>query len=63
MTKMKRLAGKEQMMAMNLMNSYKTWLKYRETRSELSRLDSRELADLGISRHDIKAIAKQAAGY
>lgn len=51
------------MMAMNLMNSYKTWLKYRETRSELSRLDNRELADLGISRHDINALAKQAAGY
>ena len=38
------------MMAMNLMSSYKTWLKYRETRSELSRLDSRELADLGNNR-------------
>jgi uncharacterized protein YjiS (DUF1127 family) len=59
----KRPPGKEPMMATNLMSSYKTWLKYRETRSELSRLDNRELADLGISRHDIKSIAKQAAGY
>ncbi|BCP55719.1 DUF1127 domain-containing protein [Kaistia sp. 32K] len=47
----------------SLVASYKTWMKYRETRSELSRLDNRELSDLGINRADIKAIAKQAAGY
>lgn len=36
---------------------------YRQTVSELSQLSSRELADLGIHRSQIKAIATEAAGY
>ena len=45
---------------MNLINSYKTWLKYRETKNELSRLTQRELADLGINRADINQVARKA---
>lgn len=48
---------------MNLMNSYKTWRKYRETYNELARLGRRELDDLGISRGEIAQVARQHAGY
>ena len=34
---------------------------YRETRRELERLSDRELADLGLARESIRAIASQAA--
>ncbi|MBO0663427.1 DUF1127 domain-containing protein [Jiella sp. MQZ9-1] len=44
---------------MNLVRSYKTWRRYRETLNELSRLSRRELADLGISRSDIPTVARQ----
>jgi uncharacterized protein YjiS (DUF1127 family) len=37
------------------------WLTYRRTVGELERLPDKELLDLGIGRHDIKAIARQAA--
>ena len=50
-------------MAMNLISTYKNWLKYRETYNELARLNTRELADLGINRGEIGKIAKQAVGY
>lgn len=49
--------------AVNILASYKNWRKYRETYSELMRLTSRELNDLGINRGDITQIAKQTAGY
>lgn len=49
---------------MNLINSYKNWLKYRETYNELARLTTRELADLGINRTEINQVARKAvAGY
>ncbi|SHG35599.1 Uncharacterized conserved protein YjiS, DUF1127 family [Kaistia soli DSM 19436] len=48
---------------MNLVNGFKSWRKYRETRNELSRLTKRELADLGIDRADINQVARQAVGY
>ena len=50
-------------MALNVLASYKTWRKYRETCGELMRLTNRELNDLGINRADITQIAKQTAGY
>ena len=50
-------------MAMNIIASYKTWRKFRETCNELSRLNNRELADLGIHRGEIERVAKQAVGY
>jgi uncharacterized protein YjiS (DUF1127 family) len=48
---------------MNIIASYKNWRKFRETYNELSRLSSRELADLGIHRGEIERVAKQAVGY
>ncbi|WP_083508055.1 DUF1127 domain-containing protein [Aureimonas frigidaquae] len=45
---------------MNISRSYANWRRYRETCSELNRLSQRELSDLGISRADIPAIARQA---
>jgi uncharacterized protein YjiS (DUF1127 family) len=48
---------------MNLVNGFKNWRKYRETYNELSRLNQRELADLGINRADINQVARRAVGY
>ncbi|ALN74829.1 MULTISPECIES: DUF1127 domain-containing protein [unclassified Aureimonas] len=45
---------------MNLARSFSTWRQYRNTTNELNRLSQRELADLGIARADIPAIARQA---
>lgn len=38
-----------------------SWRAYSATRDELSMLSDRDLADLGISRHDIRAIARESA--
>ena len=46
---------------MNLIRNYRNWRRYRETVSELSRLSNRELADLGITRGDIRRVARKAA--
>lgn len=45
---------------MNLVKNYRNWRLYRETVSELSRLSNRELADLGITRGDIRSVARRA---
>lgn len=37
------------------------WKQYNRSLSELSRLGDRELADIGISRSDIPAVAWQAS--
>ncbi len=39
----------------------RSWMRYRETVRELSRLTDRELDDLGISRWDIRYVAKKHA--
>jgi len=44
-----------------IVNSYRAWRKYRETYKELMQLSARDLADVGIRRSDIPAIARQAA--
>lgn len=44
---------------MNLIRSYKNWRRYSETVRELSRLNNRELNDLGITRGDIETIARK----
>jgi len=46
---------------MDIIGSYKTWKRVRETRSQLSALSNRELVDLGICRSDIPFIANQTA--
>ncbi|MEN0001810.1 MAG: DUF1127 domain-containing protein [Pseudomonadota bacterium] len=45
---------------MNFSRSLRQWRKVRQTENELNRLSTRELDDLGISRADIPAIARQA---
>jgi uncharacterized protein YjiS (DUF1127 family) len=45
---------------MNIARSYKNWRTYRNTLSELDRLSNRDLADLGISRADIRSVARSA---
>ncbi|WP_378952286.1 DUF1127 domain-containing protein [Mesorhizobium sp. ANAO-SY3R2] len=45
---------------MNLLRTYRNWRAYRETVNELGRLSNRQLADLGINRGDIAAIARRA---
>lgn len=37
------------------------WKQYNRSLNELSRLGDRELADIGISRSDIQAVAWQSA--
>ncbi|MCE7029945.1 MULTISPECIES: DUF1127 domain-containing protein [Jiella] len=44
---------------MNLVRSYQSWRRYRETVNELNRLSQRELADLGIARTDIPTVARR----
>jgi uncharacterized protein YjiS (DUF1127 family) len=46
---------------MNLVRSFNNWRRYRDTVSELGRLTSRELSDLGINRSDIPFVARRAA--
>ncbi|WP_180897847.1 DUF1127 domain-containing protein [Martelella soudanensis] len=45
---------------MSMARSFNSWMKYRQTVSELNRMNSRELADLGINREDIRHIARKA---
>ncbi|PZN48690.1 MAG: DUF1127 domain-containing protein [Proteobacteria bacterium] len=45
---------------MRLIRNYRNWLAYRETVSELGRLSNRQLQDLGITRDEIRSIAKRA---
>ena len=44
-----------------ILSKIRTYRRYRETLRELSHLSDRELNDLGISRYEIKAIARQHA--
>ena len=39
----------------------RTWWRYNESVRELARLNERELADIGITRSDIPAVAWQNA--
>ncbi|WP_375463644.1 DUF1127 domain-containing protein [uncultured Methylobacterium sp.] len=44
--------------ARSVLNRFRAYLRYRETVTELSRLSDRDLADLGIHRHEIHGIAR-----
>ncbi|MGL4727245.1 MAG: DUF1127 domain-containing protein [Bosea sp. (in: a-proteobacteria)] len=44
-----------------LLANLRSWLRYRETVRELSRLTNRELNDLGIHRGEIESIARTHA--
>ncbi|WP_275785137.1 DUF1127 domain-containing protein [Pararhizobium gei] len=43
---------------MNVARSFNNWRKYRQTVTELGRMSSRELRDLGIDRADIQTVAR-----
>jgi len=45
------------MILAKLIRLYRAWHNYERSISELSRLDDRELADIGISRAEIPAVA------
>ena len=45
------------MILAKLIRLYRAWRNYERSLSELSRLDDRELADIGISRAEIPAVA------
>ena len=44
-------------------NRIQRWRRYRTTVRELQNLSSRELQDLGLSRGDIRRVARQAAAF
>ena len=44
-----------------ILSKIRTYKLYRETLNELSELNDRELADLGISRFDIVRVAYEAS--
>jgi uncharacterized protein YjiS (DUF1127 family) len=44
-----------------LTRKYRSWRSYQATVSELSRLTTRELDDLGIGRGDIHFVARRAS--
>ena len=45
---------------MNVARSFNNWRKYRQTVSELGRMSTRELHDLGIDRGEIRNVARAA---
>ncbi len=45
---------------MNIARTLRNFRSYRATLNELSSLSQRELADIGISRADIPALARQS---
>lgn len=45
---------------MNLIRNYRDWRAYRATVTELDRLSNHQLADLGITRDQIKTVARKA---
>jgi uncharacterized protein YjiS (DUF1127 family) len=45
----------------NVARTFTNWVKFRQTVSELSRMSSRELNDIGIDRADIRRIARGSA--
>ncbi|MDP8917481.1 MAG: DUF1127 domain-containing protein [Pseudomonadota bacterium] len=43
-----------------VLSSLRRWLRSRETARQLNALSDRELSDIGIARHDITRVARQA---
>jgi len=46
-----------------LARQFRRWQVYNRTVAELSHLDDRSLADISVSRSEIRALARQAAQY
>jgi uncharacterized protein YjiS (DUF1127 family) len=49
------------MFVSKLIHTFLVWARYDENVRQLSRLSDRELADIGISRSDIRALAREGA--
>jgi uncharacterized protein YjiS (DUF1127 family) len=49
------------MFATYILSKIRAYFRYRETVRELSQLNDRELNDLGISRFQIEAVAREHA--
>ncbi|TPW29413.1 DUF1127 domain-containing protein [Martelella alba] len=45
---------------MMMVRSFSNWLKYRQAVSQLSHLNARKLADVGIAPAEIRAVARKA---
>lgn len=52
----------EKEIVMGLADSFKRYRAARRTMNELSKLTDRELRDIGISRHEIRAVAYNKFG-
>ncbi|MBN9064541.1 MAG: DUF1127 domain-containing protein [Rhizobiales bacterium 65-9] len=48
---------------MNIIRKINEWTRYRRTLRELGTLNARELADIGVQRHDIRRIAREVAMF
>ena len=46
---------------MDIRKTFKKWAAYQQTVRELAALDNRQLNDLGITRADIKTVARGRA--
>jgi uncharacterized protein YjiS (DUF1127 family) len=46
---------------MDVVKSYRNWREYRSTVAALSQQSDRNLADMGIVRGNIRAVARKAA--
>lgn len=46
------------MFVMTILSKIRSYLRYRETLTELSRLSDRELEDVGIARYEIDSVAR-----
>lgn len=51
------------MFIINIIRKINEWTKYRRTVRELSTLTTRELADIGVQRHDIPRLAREVAMF
>jgi uncharacterized protein YjiS (DUF1127 family) len=49
------------MLLAKLIRLFRRWRNYERSVRELSRLDDRELADIGVTRSEIPALARAAA--
>lgn len=43
---------------MSIIENFRNWRRYQRTVDELNRLSNRELADIGVSRDEIRRLAR-----
>ena len=53
---------KVQMSIKSIVHWFEAWRRYRSAVTELSQLDERDLAELGMTREEIREVARQSAG-